>query len=235
MMKTNFKYMFFLFTLLGVVGFGPFYYYANTEPQGSREWVDSEAKIISEQADNFDSTVLKKGLIAYLKARHEGLDSKQILTLIDYDKPSTEKRLLVVDLKTNKVLFNTYVSHGKNSGSVTPTSFSNQPGSLKSSVGVFITTGDPYVGSNGYSLRLIGLEPGINDNAYRRSIVVHGAWYVSPETIQRYGALGRSWGCPAVSDRLARPLINTIKEHTLVFVYSDYDRWWLHNSSFLPG
>jgi L,D-transpeptidase-like protein len=157
-----------------------------------------------------------------------------LLTIIDYSKISSEKRLWVIDLNREKVLFNTWVSHGKNSGSLSATSFSNQPGSLKSSIGVFLTDTTPYMGGNGYSLRLKGLERGINDNAYRRDIVVHGAWYVAPDVARRYGQIGRSWGCPAVSEKLAHPIIDTIKNRTLVFVYS-HDRYWLNRSTFLTG
>jgi hypothetical protein len=231
------KYFLFLVSLLNLVGWGPFSFFtpANTEPLGSQRWLNSEVQIITSQASNVDPSVLRLSLIAYLKARHRGLDARQLLTVIDYSKPSSERRLLVIDLKNDKVLFNTYVTHGKNSGNVMPTSFSNRPGSLKSSIGVFETTDSPYIGNNGYSLRLRGLEQGINDNAYDRAIVIHGAWYADSDIIRRYGQLGRSWGCPAVSDRLARPLINTIKEHTLVFVYSNSDKRWLHQSRFLVG
>lgn len=233
-MKTLARYTLFSFALLSTVGWGPFSFLTNTTntaPFGSSAWLDQQTRIIGSQADNLNTNVLKLGLTAYVKAREEGLDNKQVLTIIDYTKDSTERRLWVLDLKNNKVLFNTWVAHGKNSGQNSATSFSNQPGSLKSSLGVFLTE-QTYVGHDGYSLRLMGLERGINDNAYRRNVVMHGAWYVNPETIQRYGQLGRSWGCPAVSERLVKPIINTIKEKTLVFVYY-HDRNWLNRSNFL--
>jgi hypothetical protein len=232
----NIKFVLFFFALFGIVGWSPFSLFipANNESPGTRAWIDKEISIIDSQASNIDTNVLRLSLEAYLHARQRGLDQRQLLTVIDYSKPSSERRLWVIDLKTNRVLFNTYVTHGKNSGNLNATSFSNQPGSLKSSIGVFLTE-TPYVGNNGYSLRLIGLERGINDNAYRRAIVVHGAWYAEPDVIRRYGSLGRSWGCPAVGESLARPLINTIKEHTLVFAYSDADSRWLNHSSFLAG
>lgn len=230
----EFTYSVFLFLLLGIVGFGPCHSPCqNNESLGTLAWVKNEICIIDSQAGNLDPVVLKLSLIAYVKARQEGLDDKQILTIIDYRKPSYSKRLWVVDLKKGKVLFNTWVAHGKNSGNLKPTSFSNRQGSLKSSLGVFLTQ-EPYFGNEGYSLRLTGLEHGINDNAYRRAIVVHGAWYVGSEMVRRYGQVGRSWGCPAVSENLAKPLINTIKEHTLLFVYSN-DRRWLRKSTFLAG
>lgn len=228
----KFKFVLFLFALLGVVGWGPFSLFSSSHDRHG-SWLNREIDIIRSQARNLDRTVLKHSLIAYLKARKKGLNDKEILTVIDYRLSSDKKRLWVIDIKRGKVLFNTWVSHGKNSGKMTPTSFSNQPGSLKSSVGVFLTE-NPYIGSNGYSLRLIGLEHGINDNAYRRAIVVHGAWYVNPEMVRHYGQLGKSWGCPAVSDRLARPLIDAIKGRTLVFVYAN-DHKWLNNSTYLAG
>lgn len=236
-MKTNLvKFVLAFFVMLGIVGWSPFsfFYPEINEPVGSHEWISTEMQRINSQADNIDSEVLHLSLIAYLHARQQGLDQKQLLTIIDYSKPSTERRLWVVNLRTGRVLFNTYVTHGKNSGRTNATSFSNEPGSLKSSLGLFLTE-EPYTGSNGYSLRLVGLEPGINDNAYRRAIVVHGAWYADSDVIRRYGALGRSWGCPTVGEQVARPLINTIKERTLVFVYANHNRQWLNHSRYLVG
>ena len=196
-------------------------------------WLQKQLKTIKRQTANIDTNVLKLSLIAYQRAHHLGLEKKQILTVIDYSKPSTEKRLWVFDLQSGKTLFNTWVSHGKNSGGVQATSFSNLSGSLKSSLGVFLTA-DTYQGSNGFSLKIKGLEPGVNDHAYERAIVIHGARYVNPDIIKRYGHIGRSWGCPAVSSRLAKSIINTIKEKTLVFAYYP-DRKWLTHSAFLTG
>lgn len=221
-----------------LAGWGPFDFFFTTRtidpPPGTERWIEQQIKRIRSQANNIDTKVLKLGLIAYLNAHHKGIANKQLLTIIDYSKPSVERRLWVIDIKNAKVLFNTWVSHGKNSGGVNSTSFSNKPGSLKSSIGVFQTTGEPYFGSNGYSLRLLGLEDGINDKALQRYIVVHGAWYVHPEVIKKYGLLGRSWGCPAVSERTVRPLINTIKDKTLVVMYYP-DRNWLNHSAFLSS
>jgi hypothetical protein len=242
------KRLLFCIALSGSVGFGPFDFLSSvfSHPVSGPDsnpltlsaatgagWINQEERSNSSQASNINLKVLHTSLTAYLTARHKGLDNRQMLTIIDYSKPSSEKRLWVVDLKNNKVLFNTYVSHGKNSGDLMATSFSNQPGSLKSSIGVFLTD-QPYVGNNGYSLRLSGLEQGINDNAFNRDIVVHGAWYATPDVARRYGQLGRSWGCPAVSEHEAAPLINTIKNSTLVVVYYP-DRNWLNNSTFLAG
>lgn len=229
------KYLLSLFALLSIVGWGPFSFFSSTnnEPPGSQEWLNQEVSIIKSQASNIDSNVLRLSLVAYLKAHNRGIGNKDILTIIDYSKPSTQQRLWSVNLRTGRVLFNTWVSHGRNSGTIHATSFSNQPGSLKSSIGLFLTE-RPYIGNNGYSLRLTGLERGINDNAYRRNIVVHGAWYAHSDVAKTRGQLGRSWGCPAVSEKLARPLIDTIKGHTLVFVYSN-DRKWLKNSFYVAS
>jgi hypothetical protein len=127
--------------------------------------------------------------------------------------------LYVVDLKNYQVLYKTYVAHGRNSGTVMANSFSNNPSSYKSSLG-FYKTLDTYVGKHGYSLKLEGLEKGINDNADERAIVMHGADYVNPSYIPKLGYIGRSQGCPAVSNKEAAPIINTIKNGSCLFIYS---------------
>ena len=234
-MKSVKYYLLSILAILCIAGWGPFFFSTtNDAPLGSQVWLEKEIKIINSQADNINSNVLRLSLKAYLKAREKGMDNKQLLTIIDYSKPSSERRLWIVDLAKGKVLFNTWVSHGKNSGNVNATSFSNQSGSLKSSLGVFLTDVMPYMGGNGYSLRLFGLERGINDNAYQRNVVIHGAWYAEGNVAKQRGQLGRSWGCPAVGEKLAKPIIDTIKNKTLVFVYSR-DQKWLRNSNFLAG
>ena len=142
-----------------------------------------------------------------------------IISIIDFSLPSTEKRLYVVDMKNYQVLYNTYVAHGRNSGTVMASSFSNSPSSYKSSLG-FYKTLETYSGKHGYSLKLEGLEKGINDHAYNRAIVVHGADYVNPAYIPRQGYIGRSQGCPALMPNEATPIINTIKDGTCLFIYS---------------
>jgi hypothetical protein len=228
-----------LLAFLSIAGWGPFFFLSSSssntshEVIGSKAWIDQQTKIIISQADNLDPTVLKLGLTAYLKARKEGMDSKQMLTLIDYSKASSERRLWVIDLKHEKVLFNTWVTHGRNSGQNTVTSVSNDPSSLQTSVGVFVTA-DTYVGHNGYSLRVRGLERGFNDNAYRRDVVFHGAWYASGNIAKQRGTLGRSWGCMAVDQKTIGPLIETIKDDTVVIAYYP-DRKWLRSSTFING
>lgn len=224
-----------LFALFSISGWGPFFLFSNTHfdsaPVGSKEWVEAETKIITSQASNLEPSVLKLGLTAYLKARKEGMDNKQLLTIVDYSKPSTEKRLWVVDMKRAKVLFNTWVAHGQNSGDTHATSFSNDPESHKTSLGVF-TTRETYMGHNGLSLRIKGLEHGVNDNAYSREIVFHGAWYADGSVARERGTLGRSWGCLAVAPSTIKPLVETIKDDTLVVAYYP-DRHWLHNSTYV--
>src|SRR5207248_2092789 len=132
------------------------------------------------------------------------------LTVIDYSKPSTQKRMWVYDLRTHALLFDELVSHGRGSGKTNATSFSNDESSNKTSLGLF-RTAETYVGHNGYSLRLDGLEPGVNDRARARAIVVHGAPYVNAATAKANGHPGRSLGCPAVRPEIARSLIDTIK------------------------
>lgn len=141
-----------------------------------------------------------------------------IISIVDFSLPSTEKRLYVVDLKNYQVLYRTYVAHGRNSGTVMANSFSNNPSSYKSSLG-FYKTLSTYRGKHGYSLKLEGLERGINDNAYNRAIVMHGADYVNPSIIPMKGYIGRSQGCPAVMSKEATPIINTIKDGTCLFIY----------------
>lgn len=224
----------FLAGLLGSFGFiWPFTWLftsPNNAPFGTSLWIQREIQILKPQANNIDEKVLRLSLIAYLNARKHGIDTKQMLTVIDYSKPSSEKRLWVFDLRRGRTLFNTWVSHGKNSGGLYATSFSNNPGSLKSSIGVF-ETAEPYIGHNGYSLRLRGLEQGFNSTAYERAVVIHGAAYANPGSMRSYG-IGRSWGCPAVSSSLSTPLINAIKNDSLVVAYYP-DRHWLNSSRFL--
>jgi hypothetical protein len=143
-----------------------------------------------------------------------------IISIADFSQPSTEKRLYVIDLNDYSLLYRTYVAHGRNSGTVEAQQFSNRVSSYKSSLGFYVT-GNTYRGKHGYSLRLEGLEKGINDNAGKRAIVVHGADYVAESAIRSLGYLGRSQGCPAIPEELHRPIINEIKDGTCLFIYKD--------------
>ena len=162
---------------------------------------------------------LNAALAAYAEATNQGAVARpDLLTVIDYTRPSTEPRMWVLDLQRGSVLYRELVAHGKHSGENMTQAFSNANGSLMTSLGLFITD-TSYVGSNGYSLRLRGLDPGINDNAYARAIVIHGAAYVSQAIAAKLGRLGRSWGCPAVRSEIARKLIDTIKGGTAIYAY----------------
>lgn len=154
---------------------------------------------------------------------------RDVLTLIDFSRPSTDKRLFVIDMKQRKVLFSSVVSHGKNSGDNYATSFSNEYGSYKSSLGFYLTE-STYQGKNGYSLILNGLEKGINDRARERAIVMHGAAYANPSVLAGGGRLGRSFGCPAVPQKLSRPIIDAIKEGSVMYIYAETPDYLAHSS-----
>ena len=154
---------------------------------------------------------------------------REVLTLIDFSRPSTVKRLFVFDMRERKVLFSSVVSHGKNSGDNYATSFSNECGSYKSSLGFYLTE-STYQGKNGYSLILNGLEKGINDRARERAIVMHGAAYADPSVVSRGGRLGRSFGCPAVPQKLSRPIIDAIKGGSVMYIYAETPDYLAHSS-----
>lgn len=165
-----------------------------------------------------------------LKVKNK-LSNDKILSIIDFSLPSGKKRLFVIDVKNYKLLFVTYVAHGKNSGLDKALYFSNEPESNKSSVG-FYTTQTTYSGEHGYSLRLIGQEIGYNNNALERDIVVHSADYVDESIVKSQGYIGRSLGCPALSPAIYKQVINKIKSGTCLFVYGN-DASYITNSKFL--
>ena len=159
------------------------------------------------------------------------LGNKNIISIIDFSKPSSQKRLFVIDLTNCKVLFNTYVAHGAQSGKEYANQFSNVPESNKSSLGFYETQGT-YMGGNGYSLRLQGVEKGINDNANKRDIVIHGADYVDESFIRSQGYIGRSWGCPALPQRLHKAIIDVIKNGTCLYIFSPDRNYFIHSKIF---
>lgn len=154
----------------------------------------------------------------YLKQKNL-LTNTRILTICDFSKASTEKRFFVIDLESCQLLFNTLVSHGRNSGVQYAEQFSNEPSSYMSSLGFYVTR-STYSGKHGYSLHLDGLEKGINDNAYQRAIVVHGAPYVSEYVGNAQGYIGRSLGCPALPEQVAGKVIDEIKDGSCFFIYT---------------
>lgn len=175
--------------------------------------------------------VLNLALRAYACGEEEGAFEQPYLTIIDYSLPSVARRLWVLDVRTKRVLFHELVAHGRNSGENFAVAFSNDLGSRQSSIGLYRTE-DVYRGQHGGSLRLTGLEPGYNDLAWERAIVMHGARYVSASHAEQYGQLGRSWGCPALPLGTHQRIIERIQGGSAVFVYYP-DRTWLRSSRYL--
>jgi hypothetical protein len=166
-----------------------------------------------------DVTVFKKALIGYYNLKKTQLlsEEKAIITIIDFSKKSSQKRLWIVDIKQNKLLFNTLVAHGQGSGLDMATNFSNQANSHQSSLGFYVTS-ETYLGKHGLSMKLEGMDKGFNTNARDRAVVVHGAEYVSQSFVNQTGRLGRSHGCPALPVELTKTIINTIKGQTCMFI-----------------
>lgn len=181
--------------------------------------------VFVKNVDGLSPKVLAMALDAMACAKAKGASGNDdLLTIIDYSLPSTQRRLWVLDLKHGDVLFHELVAHGRGSGDNYATRFSNLNDSHQTSLGLFVT-GGTYNGGNGYSMILKGLDAGVNDNAEARHIVMHGAWYVSNDQIRSQGRLGRSWGCPALSQDMAPRVIDTIKGGTFVFSYAGETSW----------
>jgi len=179
--------------------------------------------------------VFSKALTGYENLKKAGLLSQDshLLTICDFSMSSNTKRLWIIDLEDKKVLFNSLVAHGKNTGEEFATNFSNKESSLQSSLGFYITDAT-YQGDNGYSLKLLGMDKGFNDAAYRRAIVMHGADYVSDAFAAMHKRIGRSWGCPAVPRELTQSIINTIKGKNCLFIYYP-DQNYLSSSEWLKA
>jgi hypothetical protein len=167
----------------------------------------------------------------YTKMLADGLIQNQLITICDFSKISGAKRLYVINPNTEKLVLNTLVAHGKNSGDAFANSFGNTESSHKSSLGFYVT-GETYSGANGFSLHLNGLDAGFNDNALNRSVVIHGADYVSQEMADNNGFIGRSFGCPAVARNVNTQLINEIKDGSCLFIYHPTDAY-LNKSKWL--
>jgi len=207
--------------------FFPMLSLTNSSVKGDSEinqlWIDCHLSGVL----SFD--VFNTAILGYRKI--DNIRKKGILTIIDFSKPSTEKRFYVIDIENKRLIYRCLVAHGKNSGDIYAKDFSNKTESLKSSLGFYLT-GETYKGDHGYSLRLVGLEKGINDNARVREIVIHGADYVSEEFIRKYGRLGRSWGCPALPADLSKEIIDKISDGSCLFIYAD-DNFYRENSVFI--
>jgi len=193
----------------------------------------SSFRQLQAEAPDLNPVVLELALDAAECAWKGGERRHDILSVIDYSLPSVAPRLWVFNMGSKTLIYKELVAHGVGSGEFSATQFSNQHGTKQSSLGLF-RTGTTYFGQNGYSLKLHGLERGVNHKALDRTIVIHGAWYVNEDFGKKYGRMGRSWGCPALDPKVAKSLIDTIKDGTLLFVYyPDLD--WLNSSEFLRG
>lgn len=171
------------------------------------------------------------GITGYQKLKEEGKIKNELLTIVDFGLNSTEKRMWILDMATQKVLYNTYVSHGKNTGGDKATNFSNTPNSFQSSLGFYVTA-ETYYGKNGLSLFIDGMEEGFNSKARERYVVIHGADYATEDFINRSGRLGRSYGCPAVPTEVSKEIIEKIKGQSALFIYHP-NKDYLENSTYL--
>lgn len=198
----------------------------------SNPFHSSQQERFSSSKDGLNPFVFNLALKAHNSAIAQGVNvRKNILTIVDYSLPSSKPRLFVVDLDKNTMLLESLVAHGSGSGGYLPNVFSDKGGTHASSIGLFLTE-NPYFGKHGYSLRVKGLEKGFNGNAIKRAIVFHKAKYINKEIAKTHGRIGRSHGCFAVDEKTASPLINTIKNGSLVFAYYPSDKW-LRESAFL--
>ncbi len=182
-------------------------------------------------APDLDPNILGHALDAVHCAQIQGNQTADRLAVIDFSRPSSEKRLWIFDLKSSRLLLHDLVAHGQKSGDNFATEFSNVEGSHQSSIGLF-RSAESYDGKHGYSLRMDGLEPGFNDLARQRAIVIHGADYVDPSWIPRQGRIGRSQGCPAVRPEITETVVDALKDGQFVFTWYP-DPHWLQTSSLL--
>ena len=200
--------------------------------------VDEEIKqVYADFVENNNSVPdldsFKNGMMGYFKLSDKNLLDKNILTIIDFTLSSTKKRMWVLDMTNNKVLFNTVVAHGKNTGGEFATNFSNKVNSLQSSLGFYIT-GETYFGKNGYSMFIDGMEKQFNSKARERYVVVHGAAYANPSFANKLGRLGRSYGCPALPTAITNDIIDVIKNKSVIYIHSA-DKTYLKNSEMIKA
>lgn len=198
----------------------------------TQTYIDSLYGLIKAPGDKPSPVLFSNGLLGYHRLLKEGrLTNNRFLTLIDFSISSKQRRLWVLDLEDMSVIHNSYVAHGKNTGEEYAKRFSNTPHSNMSSLGFYIT-GSTYQGKHGFSLLLEGVEPGINDNARKRAIVIHPAWYATQDFTLKYGRLGRSFGCPALPPSKSADIINSIKDRSCLFIYYP-DQKYLSQSRYL--
>jgi hypothetical protein len=183
---------------------------------------------------DLEYAIFQKGIVGYQSLRQQGkLGEKNLITIIDFTKPSTEKRFYTIDLDKKALIFHSLVAHGRNTGENLAKSFSNKEHSNQSSLGFYVT-GESYVGSKGYSLRLDGQENEYNGNLRARAVVIHAADYVSEAWVKKFGRIGRSQGCPALPKEINKAVIDSIKNKTVVFAYFN-DQSYLNSSAYLKS
>ena len=199
--------------------------------QAMPTFAESIVADLSARAPALDRQVLRHAVSAMHCAVSHGADPAARLAVIDFSLPSSERRMWIFDLERREVLLTDYVAHGNKSGDNHASAFSNVIGSHQSSLGLF-RAAESYQGKHGYSLRMDGLEPGVNDRARERAIVIHGADYVDPTWISKQGRIGRSQGCPAVRPEIARMVVDTLKGGQFVFAWYP-DQQWLQSSAYL--
>lgn len=204
---------------------------AITHPSAQSYPQDRLTSTLASQAPDLNPQVLMTAVSAMQCAVNSGAEPAERLAVIDFSLPSSEQRLWIFDLQTNTLMLQDLVAHGQGSGDNLASSFSNVEGSHQSSIGLFRTQ-ESYFGKHGYSLRMDGLEPGINDLARQRAIVIHPADYVDPSWIERHGRIGRSHGCPAVRPEVASMVVDSLKGGQFMFSWYPDDHW-LATSSFI--
>jgi hypothetical protein len=197
-----------------------------TPEEEFEEYLDDTYDEMDLRGKGMKLEVFRRAMTGYHNLKRQNLVSphKSILTIVDFSKASRYKRLWIIDVQSKKLLFHSYVAHGQGSGDDKAFAFSDRHNSHQSSLGFYITAGT-YSGKHGLSLRLNGVDTGFNTNALERAIVVHGADYVSKDFIKAYGRLGRSHGCPAIPQELKEPIINTIKDKTVMYIDAGVDTY----------
>jgi hypothetical protein len=186
------------------------------------------------QNSGLSEKAFEYGWMGYYKLQKRGLLRKtNILTICDFSQSSSVERMYVIDVRSKKLLYRTFVAHGINSGEEYANSFSNSDESCKSSLGFYVTS-NTYTGSNGLSLRIQGVDRGFNDHAARRNIVIHGATYVSLRILHKYGVMGTTFGCPAIPAEMTDQIIPAVKNGSCFFIYFPSQKY-LTQSSVLNG